>query len=201
MTENRALKNAVRRRMETTGEKYTQARRAVLDTDVTETGPSREAQEARRLGHGYIGCEHVLLGLLADEDSLSGAILARHGVTLEIVRSRVEEICGRGEGEDASDGLSYTPRATVVHRLAAVEAERLGELVPRDPHMLLAVLTEGAGVANFIFRDLNVDVASLREDLLEALEVPADLRQAYVHQRSAVEQARRASGGEPPGGG
>ena len=191
MTENRALKQAIRRRMEDTGEKYTEARRAVL---ARAPAPKRDAsrphvQEAKRLGHNYIGCEHLLLGILAEQEALAAKVLASHGVTLESARRRTAEIVGNGWR--ASERFwSYSPRATVVLKLAEVEAERLGEVRASSAHTLLAMVTEGGGVPNALFRELDVDVAKLRGDLLEALDVPSDVREMYLRQRTAYEQAR-----------
>jgi len=177
--------------MDDTGEKYTQARRAVLGDAATGASAPLYVEEAQRLEHRHIGCEHLLLGILADRGGATARILAAHDVTLEVVRRRVAELCGAGEGGSASKRLSWTPRATVVRRLADIEAERLGEVRPRDPHLLLAILTEGEGVPNHLLNELGVDVAKLRSDLLDALEVPTDLRDSYLRQRTAVEQARR----------
>lgn len=198
MTENRALKQVIRRRMEATGEKYTEARRAVLGRDVTDKEHSRSrmpphVQEAERLGHDYIGCEHLLLGILADEEDVAAKILTAHGVTRDIARRRVAEIVG--EGGTGAVHWSLSPRATVVSRLAEVEAERLDEVRPSHTHLLLAMLTEGAGIPNVLLRELDVDVGKLREDLLEALDVPRDIREIYLRQRIASERARHVGDG------
>jgi ATP-dependent Clp protease ATP-binding subunit ClpC len=151
-------------------------------------------QEAERLGHTYIGCEHLLLGILADKENVAARILTAHGVTLEGTRRHTAAIVGDG-GRD-SVRWSYTTRATVVGKLAEVEAERLGEGSPGHAHTLLAMLTEGEGVPNALFRELGVDVGKLRMDLLEALDVPTDMREMYLHQRTAYERARNP--GRPP---
>ncbi len=191
MTENRARKNDIRRRMDATGEKYTQARRAMVEPAATAPVPPPYIEEALRLGHDYIGCEHLLLGALADERGVA-AKAADHGVTLDSGRRWIREAVASAQPGGSSDGMSFTPRAIVVRRLAEIEAERLGELRPRDGHVVLAILTEGEGVPNHLLHAVGVDLAKLRLDLLEALEVPADLREAYLRQRLAAEQARRA---------
>lgn len=89
---------------------------------------------------------------------------------------------------------SYTPRATVVGK--QVEAERLGEVFPSHAHTLLAMLIEGEGVPNALFRELGVDLGKLRMDLLEALDVPSDMREMYLRERTAYERARGP--GRPP---
>ncbi len=193
VTEDRALKQAIRRRMEATGEKYTEARRAVLSRARAEGEDSQakmpqHVREAERLGHNYIGCEHLLLGILADDDDVAAKILTAHGVKLEVVRHWTAAIVGDG-GRDAVR-WSYSPRATVVGKLAEVEAERLGAVRPSHAHTLLAMLTEGEGVPNALFRELRVDVPKLRDELLGALDVPSDMREMYLRQRTASEHNR-----------
>lgn len=178
--------------MDETGEKYTEARRAALKAQpwlaARSEGEPLHLREAERLGHNYIGCEHLLLGILADEEDVAAEVLAAHGIALEIARRRTAEIVGDG-GRD-SVRWSYSPRATVVRKLAEVEAERLGEVSAGPAHVLLAMLTEGEGVPNALFRELGVNVAKLRGDLLDALDVPSDTRKTYLDQRTAYEQAR-----------
>lgn len=201
MTENRALKQAIRERMEETGEKYTEARRAVLARAATPRPQAKmplHIQEAERLGHNGIGCEHLLLGILAETDDVAAKLLTSHGLTLEAARRRTAALTGHGWRD--SIRWTHSPRATVVGKLAEIEAERLGDVgvrvgvldkLPNNAHMLLAMITEGAGVPNALFREFGVDVDKLRVDLLEALDVPRDLREAYLRQRTANEQARR----------
>lgn len=197
MTDHRALKQAIRRRMAETGERYTEARRAVLDQRLGGQPPAPKValhvQEAERLGHNYIGCEHLLLGTLADEHEPAAKVLGAHGLTLELARRRIAEIVG----DPAQDAVrwTYSPRATVVGKLAEVEAERLDQLRPLPGHMLLAMITEGAGVPTHLFNELGIDIGKLREDLLTALDAPGDQRQIYLGQRiaSEQEQARRRS--------
>jgi ATP-dependent Clp protease ATP-binding subunit ClpA len=195
VTENRALKQAIRRRMEVTGEKYTEARRAVLDWNSGATKP-RHIQEAERLGHDYIGCEHLLLGILADEGDVAARTLTAHGVTLARVKRRTAEIVG--DGGRGSVRWSYSPRAVVVRELAEVEAERLGAALPSPTHTLLAILTEGEGVPNALFGEFEVDLSKLRADLLQQLDIPAGMREMYLRQRNASDRAREQE--RPPEG-
>lgn len=192
VAENRALKQAIRRRMAQTGEKYTEARRAVLGRAPREEPEQVRKmrlclQEADSLGHNYIGCEHLLLGILADEEDPAAKVLVAHGVTLALARRRTAEIVGDGP-QDSQRG-TFSPRATVVRKLAEVEAERLGQLAPRHGHALLAMITEGGGVPMALFNEFEVDVGKLREDLLSALDAPDDVRQIYLGQRIASERA------------
>ncbi|MDQ3768313.1 MAG: hypothetical protein M3370_02380 [Actinomycetota bacterium] len=95
------------------------------------------------MGHNGIGCEHLLLGLLADKAGIAARVLAAHGVALEPVRLRVDQIVG--DGWQNSRRWTSSPRANVVSRLAEVEAERLEQLPANDAHLLLAMITEGGG--------------------------------------------------------
>ncbi len=146
-------------------------------------------QEAERLGHNGIGCEHLLLGVLAEEDGPAARVLVAHGVTLDAARRRTDEITG--DGWQDSVRWSCSPRATVVLKLAEIEAERLCQVHPSQAHRLLAMITEGEGIPMHLFKELGVDVGKVREDLLDALDVPADAREMYLRQRTAYEQARR----------
>ena len=148
-------------------------------------------REAQRLGHHWIGCEHLLLNVLADEDGIAAAVLARHGVTLEFARRRTAELCGAADPNVV--GHSPSPRATVVVHLADIEAERLDHDEPTAAHLILAMLTEGEGVPNALFRECRVDTARLREDLLDALGVAGETRAAYLRQRRATERRQRVA--------
>ena len=148
-------------------------------------------REAQRLGHHWMGCEHLLLNVLADEDGLAARVLARHGVTLEFARRRTAELCGAGDPEVV--GHTFSPRANVVMHLADIEAERLEHDEPTDAHLILAMLTEGEGVPNGLFRECGVDTDRLREDLLDALDVSGETRATYLRQRRATERRQRAA--------
>lgn len=148
-------------------------------------------READRLGHHYIGCEHMLLGMLADEDGIAAQVLAAHGITLEAARRHTDEI-GRDVGK-SSMHKRHSPRATVVRTLARVEAERLDHTdPPDDAHVLLAIITDRESVPMNMFAGLGVDVVALRADLLDALRVPPAARDTYIRQRDAYEWARRS---------
>lgn len=146
--------------------------------------------EAKQLGHHWLGCEHLLLGLLADEPGTVGRVLSGHGVTLEAARQETVGIVGSPGEPGPEAGLKFTPRATVVSRLAEVEAERLGEPEPGPAHILLALMTEGESVALRVLRRLGVDLVQLRAELLDALQVPEEMRERYIREREAYAQAR-----------
>lgn len=145
-------------------------------------------EEAERLDHSYIGCEHLFLGVLADEEGTAAKVLRSHGVALETARRRTAEMVGDGGRESVR--WSYSPRANLVGKLAEIEAERLGRDQPDDAHTILALITEGGGVPIHLLIELGVDLGELREDLLDALEVPREEREMYTRQRKASEHAR-----------
>ena len=144
------------------------------------------SEEADRLGaEWWIGCEHMLLGLLADERSSTARVLARNGVDLETARAATGRMSGSTEGMQRPEwsGKKFTPRATVVLKVAEIEAERLGAHAPQAGHHLLALLTEGRSLAVAVLLDLGVDLKRLRAEVLEALQIPPDTRDRYVRER------------------
>ena len=102
-------------------------------------------QEARMLGHGYIGTEHILLGLLAEGDGLAARALASLEITLEAAREQVLEIIGEGTGQPGGH-IPFTPRSKKVLELSLREAQRLGDSSIGTEHILLGLAREGEGV-------------------------------------------------------
>jgi len=100
--------------------------------------------QAMSLGHRVTGTEHLLLGLLADGESVAALVLASLGVSLEETRARVEEITGRGQGAPAGH-LPFTPQAKKVLQRALPEAVQLGHSYIGTEHLLLALLAAGDG--------------------------------------------------------
>jgi ATP-dependent Clp protease ATP-binding subunit ClpC len=127
--------------------------------------------EARGLFHHYIGTEHLLLGLLADDDRPPADILRARGVDLETVRSCVTAIVARGEA-DVSGQIPFTPRAKRTLELALRESLSAGGGRVQPHHLLLGLLGEGEGVAAQILRGLHVDFDRLRAAVIEALPPP-----------------------------
>jgi ATP-dependent Clp protease ATP-binding subunit ClpC len=102
-------------------------------------------EEARLLGHGYIGTEHVLLGLLAEGDGLAAQALAALEVSLDAAREQVAEIIGKGSGQPGGH-IPFTPRTKKVLELSLREAQRLGDSYIGTEHILLGMAREGEGV-------------------------------------------------------
>ena len=148
-------------------------------------------QEADRRGDNGIGCEHLFLGILANEKNAAASVLAQHGVNLGLARHRVDDILGEDSAWAESQRWTFSPRATLVMRLADVEAERLGHVLPTDVHMMLALLTEGRGTPITILIECGVSLDALREHLVDALEVSGEDRTTYLRQRAAYEHAKQ----------
>ena len=103
-------------------------------------------EESRKLGHDYIGTEHILLGILGAGESVAVQALASLGVSLEAAREQVEEIVGRGSHQ-VSGHIPFTPRAKKVLELSLREAIQLGHNYIGTEHILLGLIREGEGVA------------------------------------------------------
>jgi ATP-dependent Clp protease ATP-binding subunit ClpC len=110
-------------------------------------------QEARGLQHGYIGTEHLLLGLLM-EDGRAATTLGAHGVGLEPAREWVAEHIGRGDAEPGGGQLPLTPRLKKIFEMSVEDAETLGHGAIGTQHLLIALLHEGQGAALHALRDL-----------------------------------------------
>lgn len=122
-------------------------------------------EEARRLNHNYLGTEHLLLGLIREKDGVASRALWDAGVSVKLVRQRVESIIGRGSSSVAG-AVPLTPRVKKVLELAHKEAANLGHNYVGTEHILLALLTEGEGVAAEVLEQLGVEAARLRGTVL-----------------------------------
>jgi ATP-dependent Clp protease ATP-binding subunit ClpA len=129
-------------------------------------------EEARILNHGYIGTEHLLLGLVREGEGVAAKALASLGITLEAVQQQVAEIIGRGLQPPAGH-IPFTPRAKKVLELSAREADALGHSYISTEHLLLGLLREGKGVAVQILVKLGADLGAVREQVLQLVHGPA----------------------------
>ncbi len=141
-------------------------------------------EEARGLGHNYVGTEHLLLGLLREGEGLASRILGELGVDSGKVKSQVEALVGRGNFS-YSEGFGYTPRTKRVMELSFYEARNLGHNYVGTEHLLLALIREGEGVAARILKDLGVDLQNAREQVMKTLkEEGGDLRRSAERQKT-----------------
>ena len=103
-------------------------------------------EEARRLGHNFVGTEQILLGLIGEGTGVAAKVLKSLGVNLKDSRIEVEKIIGRGSGFVAVE-IPFTPRAKRVLELSLEEARQLGHNYIGTEHLLLGLIREGEGVA------------------------------------------------------
>jgi len=132
--------------------------------------------EAIRLNHGFIGTEHLLLGLAAQTESVAGKLLASLNLDLDQLRERVESIVGRGEAP-VSGQVGFTARAKKVIELACEEANQLHHDYLGTEHLLLGLLREGEGVAADVLESLGATRERVRADVIRVLtSSPSDSR-------------------------
>jgi ATP-dependent Clp protease ATP-binding subunit ClpA len=125
-------------------------------------------EEARTLGHNYIGTEHILLGLIREGQGVAARALESLGVGLEVVRQQVEEIIGQGQGEQQGH-IPFTPRAKKVLELSLREAQQLGHEYIGTEHILLGLIREGQGVAAQVLVKLGADLNRVRQQVIQLL--------------------------------
>jgi hypothetical protein len=121
-------------------------------------------EEARTLRHNYIGTEHILLGLLREEEGLAARVLESLDITVERVRAQVVRIVGTGE-EVLSGQIPFTPRAKKVLELSLREALGLGHDYIGTEHILLGLARENEGVAARILLDFDADSEKIRVEV------------------------------------
>jgi ATP-dependent Clp protease ATP-binding subunit ClpC len=120
------------------------------------------------LKHNYIGTEHLLLGLLREEEGLAARVLSELGVELEDVRARARMIVGEGQNVQTGQ-IPFTPRAKQALELSLREALRLGHGYIGTEHVLLGLARREAGVASEIFRDLGMNRESIHAAVIGGL--------------------------------
>jgi ATP-dependent Clp protease ATP-binding subunit ClpC len=120
-------------------------------------------EEAQRFNHSYIGTEHILLGLVREEDGVAAKVLTNLGVSLSKVRSAVEFIIGRGEKPNTGQ-IGLTPRAKRVIELAIDEARQFGHNYIGTEHLLLGLLHEGEGVAAGVLDSFGITLERARAE-------------------------------------
>ncbi|TCN40287.1 ATP-dependent Clp protease ATP-binding subunit ClpC [Kribbella orskensis] len=125
-------------------------------------------EEARMLSHNYIGTEHILLGLIHEGEGVAAKALESLGISLEAVRSQVEEIIGQGQ-QAPSGHIPFTPRAKKVLELSLREALQLGHNYIGTEHILLGLIREGEGVAAQVLVKLGADLNKVRQQVIQLL--------------------------------
>src|SRR5258707_5758626 len=180
-------------------EKFTDRARKVL----------RLAQEeAQRFQHNYIGTEHLLLGLVREDEGVAAKVLHNLGVDLQKVRSSVEDIIGRGDRIVLGE-IGLTPRAKQVIELSVDEARRMNHHYIGTEHLLLGLIREGEGIAVGVLESLGVNLEQARRQTLvvlsggvqeprqeetEEVEIPDQDKDRAINQESVQDEDDR-----PPG--
>ena len=125
-------------------------------------------EEARRIGHNFVGTEQVLLGLIGEGTGVAAKTLKSMGVTIKDAREQVEKIIGRGSGFVAVE-IPFTPRAKKVLELSWDEARQLGHNYIGTEHLLLGLIREGEGIGTKVLDTLGVDLNKCRSNVIKLL--------------------------------
>ena len=118
-------------------------------------------EEARELGHDYIGTEHLLIAVLREEVGVALSALTSVGLTADEARAAVIGVVGRGEGPSPQQ-VPFTPRASRVLQLSVGEALSMGRAAVETEHLLLALIDEGEGTGGRILREAGADARAIR---------------------------------------
>lgn len=140
-------------------------------------------EEARRLGHNFVGTEQILLGLIGEGTGVGPKILKSMGVTLKDARIEVEKIIGRGSGFVAVE-IPFTPRAKRILELSLEEARQLGHNYIGTEHLLLGLIREGEGVAARVLESLGVNLSTIRSQVIRSLGESAETSSSSSSSRS-----------------
>jgi ATP-dependent Clp protease ATP-binding subunit ClpC len=156
-------------------------------------------EEARLLNHNYIGTEHILLGLIHEGEGVAAKALESLGISLEAVRSQVEEIIGQG-GSSPSGHIPFTPRAKKVLELSLREALQLGHNYIGTEHILLGLIREGEGVAAQVLVKLGADLSRVRQQVIQLLSGYSGSAEGQAPGGGKAGQAAGSTSGESPSG-
>ena len=148
-------------------------------------------KEADRFNHGYVGTEHLLLGLIALGQGVAVNVLQRMGIDLESVRMEVEKAVGVGPETKTMGNVPFTPRVKKVLALAGSEARALNHSYVGTEHVLLGLLREGEGVAARVLKNLQVDLEKTRIEIMKELDPGYD---------PAADEAKPVGAGNKPAG-
>jgi len=153
-------------------------------------------EEARALGHGYIGTEHILLGLLGEREGIAAQALAALEISPDAARLQIAEIIGEGTGQP-SGPVPFTPRAKKVLELSLREAQRLGDSYIGTEHILLGLVREGEGIGAQVLARLGASTNQVMAQVLiiTRAEHGEELRRVSI----AQPMGRGAPPPRPPG--
>jgi hypothetical protein len=141
-------------------------------------------EEARLLGHGFIGTEHILLGLIREGTGVAAQVLEAMCISLDRVRERVADPMCVGLAAGTTESPPFTPRAKKVLELSLREALQLGHNYLGTEHILLGLVREGEGVAALALLDLGADLQRVRQEVIQRLSGLGPLK---IGNRAAVD--------------
>lgn len=125
-------------------------------------------EEAVNLNHDYIGTEHILIGLIKEEEGVASQVLKQLGVNVDKVVEEVERVVGKGEYQQVGE-VAFTPRAKKVLELASQEASQLKNNYIGTEHILLGLIKEGSGVAVRILTGLGINLDNVYSEIMKVL--------------------------------
>ncbi|WP_422484549.1 ATP-dependent Clp protease ATP-binding subunit [Gudongella sp. DL1XJH-153] len=142
-------------------------------------------EEAKKFNHNYVGTEHLLMGLIAEDQGIAALSLKELGATIDKARKQVYDVVGMGE--ESVELVGFTPRTKKIFELAAAEARNLGHNYVSTEHLLLGLIGEGEGIAVTILRRIGVDPAKLAESVAKKVieSTPKQQQQAQQQQQNA----------------
>lgn len=143
---------------------------------------------ACRLGHGYIGSEHLLLGILKTGDGVAAKALQQKGVIYEQAEERIKTSLGTGVELDVNTELALTPRSKRILEIAAMEARRLGLSFIGTEHILAAILRDGDGVAAQIISSFGVNMQMLYQEIMSDMSGDAAVANAAAKKQTKPNQ-------------
>jgi ATP-dependent Clp protease ATP-binding subunit ClpC len=151
-------------------------------------------EEARRMGHNFVGTEQLLLGVIGQRHGIGARALKKSKVTLKKARKEIELYIGRGTGFVASE-IPFTPRAKRVLEMAVHEGKDLGQNFVGTEHILLALIAESDGIAMRTLDKLNVDIQRLRNLILNYIEETQEeiLRPLTQAEKFLLEREKKGS--------
>ncbi|MBQ7499618.1 MAG: ATP-dependent Clp protease ATP-binding subunit [Clostridia bacterium] len=133
-------------------------------TEKAQNALNKSIETARRLGHSYVGSEHILLGILADRESVAGHMLDQYGATFEDIEKAVVEMTGKGSPSSVTPG-DMTPRTRKIIEKSAEYSRHSNGIIGTD-HLLMGVLSQEDCIAVQLLKQIGVDVSSMRARLV-----------------------------------
>ncbi|MDD5454280.1 MAG: ATP-dependent Clp protease ATP-binding subunit [Candidatus Ratteibacteria bacterium] len=149
-------------------------------------------EEARRLGHDFVGTEHIILGILREGSGGALAVLQRMNMHADLLREATEEITGKGPSVLNFGEISFTPKARRVLELAMEESRNLGHSYVGTEHLLLGILREKEGIGAQILGDLGITIEKVREEIIR-------IQGGFISSASAYDSRSSAGSGQEPG--